>query len=1387
MKKLTISSLFFLLFSLMALFLRAGNLEDVVAHLQFDYLSSSNGLPCDEVQVVHQDREGYLWIGTRLGLFQYDGYQTKTFKNNQEHRNLLTSNNITALCDDPSGCLWIGTNSGLNRFDRRTGVIHQYHLNAFDNSDVMACILYTSSGNLWVGTDGGLFCYDAKADTFMLYCNTLHNSLVPHCSIKSLIEDHKGIIWIGTWDQGLFRYDPKKALFYKMPKFNDVNSAHVVYEDSHNRLWIGTWGKGLYLLENPYGTNEALRFHNYYCNGRKGEIIDNVIYSLREDPATATLWVGTKLGLSIRSINNIDNYFINYPSLDNKGDEVLSRGVASLIHDQSGRIWMSVIGCGAASTSTRPRYFSNYSLTPAVSPLKMDVIRCVAASPDGKVWMGLDKNGLLVQDVNTHESQLWNHVPQSEGFGELSNVNSLFFSSSGELYIATTRDGFYRVAQEKKVVNYNMSNSSWIADNCFYTFYEDDSGKILLGSWAGLSLLYSDGHGRFIKKIGNTDISKARVHHIMRSREGDYWLCTRNMGLLRLSGDLEHPEAMRLVIYNELEEENYPLNYVIKTLQDSKGRIWACSQEVGLLLWNSGKNQFECVNRRFAIPGDNVSAMEEDKRGFLWLSTNYGLLRLGVSADGKKADLRIFSTLDGLQSNYFKNNLSCVLPDGRLCFGNFGSVTLFDAAQVPLDSANVRVRITDIKIFNNSLENLDENERMKVSQLLPPYATHLVLAPEQNNLTLEFSTLTFDNPQECRFAYMLKGVDNDWVYTDAGRHSASYSNLAPGTYTFYLKATNSKGIWSPDTHMLTVVVLPPLWLRWWAFILYALLLALIVYGVHRFLHRREKQRRQLQLARLENEKIEELNHKKLQFFTNITHDLMTPLTIISATVGEMQQKMPDAGSYYEVVQNNIDRLMRLLQQILEFRKAETGNLKLRVSQGDLAAFCRKEVESIQPLMRNKKIHLSLLCDPQNIPCYYDPDKVDKILYNLLSNAAKYNHEMGFVQITLTYGKDKDHICLVVKDNGMGIAPERQKNLFQRFYEGEYRKFNTYGTGIGLSLTKDLVELHQGTITVESKQGEGTTFAVTLPVDRSFFKEEEIDDTPVLMPAGVEPESDLSPQEKDDRKQPDNDDEKVTLLLVEDNEELLALMTRLLKHDYNVLTAMNGREALTILDNEEVDLIVSDIMMPEMDGIELTRTLKSSIETSHIPIILLTAKRAEEDRTQAYEVGADAYITKPFHLSVLYARIRNLLKRRERAVRDFKNKHVIELGDFELTSIDEEFLKKCVACVQEHLSDADFDQQLFADAVGTSKSTLYRKLKSLTGLNTSAFIRNIRLKVACGMIEHNARIRISDLAYAVGYNDPKYFSSCFKKEFGMLPSEYIDRFMPDDMPSQEVAP
>lgn len=1350
--------------------------KEVVYNLNFKQLSAPHLLPTNEVQKVYQDKDGFIWFATRNGLCKYNGYETILYKSNLYSPNLFTTNSITCLVDDNNDHLWIGTSEGLNAMDKRTGEIKKYKVPSLSN-DVISALCVTRDNTLWVGTDLGLCYYIPEKDTFAVCGEEFGNGKLQYITIKSLLEDSDGDLWIGTWAQGLFRYSPSTGRVETYPKMNEQYSSHVIYEDSNKGIWVGSWGFGLFKLENP----KDMEHVSYRCflhkNGDGSSLSDNIVYDIAEDLNTHTLWVGTRSGLSILKLDGQDT-FINYKS--GKSDYRLpSDEVNSIIRDNQKNMWIGAIGGGVLMADTRQPAFTLHTLNLGGEDIPVTSVRTLFADSDQNLWIGVGTYGLARKEYATGELKMYSHIPEFAGIKDLPSLFAVTQrKKSGEIWFGMYNGGIYVYKKGEKVKHLTTKNSNFLTSDCVSALYEDYEGNCWVGTRGGMGVSLADGTGYCFETMNFSDSLSTDwiyVRDIVKDMDNSVWLATSNFGIIHIIGDVRQPSTLKYENYS-FHNQKLITNTALCLHIDRFGRLWAGTEGGGLYLYNRKEKQFDEKTRVYSIPGDVIVSIEEDKSGNLWLGTVSGLVKLYAAAVGQDFSTRIYTSADGLQDNFIVNS-SCS-RNGELFFGGHKGYNSFSPDKMEIPSQETNFLITDIKIFNHSFSSLPVDLQREISPVMPTYTSKIELPYKYNNFSIEFAALTYKNPELNRYAYRLQNFDRDWQYTDAERRFAYYNNLPSGTYTFQLKATNENGEWSGYVRELTVVVLPPFWATWWAYLLYTIWVLIIGVVIFRTAKNRMLLRNALRLREIEKAKAEELNHAKLQFFTNITHELLTPLTIISATIDELKTQAPNHNDLYGVMNSNIQRLIRLLQQILEFRKAETGNLKLRVSPGDMAVFVKRATESFQPLVKKRKIHFSLLCDPESIVGYFDMDKLDKILYNLLSNAAKYNKEDGFIQVTLSYDEaDNDFVLLRIKDNGKGIAKEKQKTLFKRFYEGDYRKFNTIGTGIGLSLTKDLVELHGGTITVESEEDHGTEFIVRIPVDRSYYNEEQIDDEAISLVQNTVDYEDTQDDVATDAQAvvPKAN----SILLVEDNEELLQLMTKLLSREYNVFTAENGKEGIMVLENEDVDLVVSDVMMPEMDGITFCKYVKGQLEFSHIPIILLTAKNKEEDRAEAYEIGADAFISKPFNLAVLHARIRNLLKYKERVARDFKNQIVLEVKELNYTSLDEDFIQRAIDCVNNHLEDPNFDQAQFADEMLTSKSTLYKKLKSLAGLNTSAFIRNVRLKTACRIMEEKgANVRVSELAYAVGFNDPKYFSSCFKKEFDMLPSEYMERFIPE---------
>ena len=1322
-------------------------------NLPFKQFSTFNGLPNNMVHQVYQDRDGYIWIATFYGLFRYDGYEVRTIKSNLYSPGLLNNNNVICVKEDYSHQLWIGTHEGLNILDKQTGNIRKVKLEGI-NRQRLNDIYVADNDRVYLGFIRGLAYYESRQDSIILMTQQNSKGDVPEqTNIQALIEDDNGDLLIGTWNHGLYRYivEDNRFIHYSSEKLNQILS---LFKDSQGKIWIGGSGSGLHLI-NFSSDKKDITIETFQHNAsNEKSLCSDYVYSIDEDMQTQSLWLGTRNGLSIMYLDDLGS-FVNYRDSDSE-NYLLIHEVNSVLRDKSGLMWIGTKGAGVFNVDTQARSFGIFH-TQNSKALFTDYISALYVEENGAVWVGF---GYGVDYYRDGKSRNVVSTPRPY---------SISYSASTQEILLTAHDEGVIICHNGKVIKqYTTNNSDFVPHNLVYTVCEDKKGNWWLGTYMGLGVRYKDGRSYRFNLLEHSDeLLHKEITCIAEDKDGSLWLATNNNGIVHVTGEMEYPNTFYCKNYC-IENGLLPVNTPLCFFQDKAGHFWAGTEGSGLCLYDPVADRFVTVHQQYNLPGDMVGSIEEDDQGNLWIGTNQGLAKLTLK-ENDKAKVRIFTVADGLADNFFNKNASCY-REGKLYFGCSRGIVSFNANMAENNNHEISLRITDILLNGKSLELLDEDQRKGISLFTADFTNNLVIPSAYNNFSIRFASLTYNMPQQNNYAYRLLNFDTEWHYVNADNRTAYYTNLSPGKYIFELRATNENGDWS-NIRKMEIIVEPPFWATWWAYLLYFAIVIIVVGLILWEIRRRVILRNQLHLHEVETYKIRELNHLKLQFFTNITHELMTPLTIISATLDELKMQIPTFKELYKTMDINVQRLIRLLQQILEFRKAESGNLQLRVAKGNIALFVQHEAESFEPLIRHHQLHFSVLCEQELMEAYFDRDKLDKILYNLLSNAAKYNRKDGFIQLSVKYSDDKTSVVISVKDNGKGISKDQQKNLFERFYEGEYRQSHTIGTGIGLSLIKDLVILHRGTILVESDLDKGTQFFVEIPIERNAYSDQEIieiiDDRDTI-------ENEVYDNEANNPTlQPNSNLSSV--LLVEDNEELLSAMTRLLSREYRILKASNGRDALNIIDNEDIDLVVSDIVMPHMNGLELTKAIKQNPEICHIPVVLLTAKSGEQDREEGYMVGADAYLTKPFSLSTLYARIKNLLVAKERTANDFKRQFAFEIKTLNYTDLDEDFLQSAIACVNNHLDNIEFDITQFTSEMAISRTTLHKKLKSLTGLSATAFIRNIRLKSSCKIMDANKGIRISDLAYMVGFNDPKYFSICFRKEFGLQPTEYLEKY------------
>lgn len=953
--------------------------------------------------------------------------------------------------------------------------------------------------------------------------------------------------------------------------------------------------------------------------------------------------------------------------------------------------------------------------------------------------------------------------------------------SNDEIWFAVNNYGVIIKPKEKEAFCLDNTNTNYIKENFVNAVFESKDKTMWIGSRNGMSIVYPDNTGYFLTmKEGKKDFSSCDIRNICQDRQGNIWVSTDNEGIIRISGKTRNIRSLK---YRQYCPKNgkYAINDAQKCMEDNQGRLWAISNSGGLFLYNKVEDRFEYQNRKLHLPDDQTFSVEGDASGNIWVALNKALAY--ITWKNQESDhlrnITYFTQEDGLGEIKFSADASYQFGK-EIFFGTRAGFFSFPPSAMTKmkNHRNCKLVITDLIIDDVPFAQLDSVLKSDISEEMPHYTKRISIPSNVKKFDIEFSLLTYGNTRKNSYAYQLEGYDEDWQYSKQDEHKATFQNLNAGTYKLHLKANDGYGKWQELPYTITIKVLPPWYASRLAFMLYILMLIGGIFATARWYKERVKTRNSLQMGVI---------------LTNITHELLTPLTVISATIYKLKAMAPQYEEDYMVMDNNINRTTRLLRQILEVRKSQAGQLHLLVSRRNLISFIEEACENIRPMAEHQQVTLFLEKPKAEGMAWFDADKMDKIIYNLLSNAIKYNKVGGKIDVSLSLSKEQ--AVITIADNGIGMSKEKMKHLYTRFFDGDYRKQNMPGTGIGLSLTHDLVKLHHGNIQCESQEGEGTTFTITLPIRKSAYAPDEIDNSD--KPNAVNQEAiRQASQETEQESQPASEDKPKLapvrqsifirknaskILVVEDNEELLALMLQVLSKNYHVFTAKNGKQAINIIMKEKLDLVVSDVMMPIMDGIELTKQLKSDKSFWQLPIILLTAKNKEEDKTEAYAVGADAYITKPFKFEELEVRINALLANRKKMIEKIQAEVSLQNSTesetqaaLHLSNPDQAFITRATEVLMQHLADGDYNREAFAKDMAMGESTLYNKVKATTGQTVIAFITSIRLKEAQRIIRSNPDILISEVATQVGFNTPKYFSKCFKKKFGVFPKEYAEQ-------------
>lgn len=1286
-----------------------------------DYLSVRNGLPQGSVTSLIQDRRGFIWLATRDGLCRYDGVRMRIYAHDPAQPHSLAFSSISELKADKQGLIWVRTEN--NQIDCFNPVTEQTrHVSdspAFRRArgrSPLVGIYPDRSGHVWVATQtNGFFRLDTNGNVSHRHWAPLSDST--QIPIRALLLDRNDQLWLAT-RVGLFRYTLNTDRFtgFRTAEGLPQNDVFSLYERVNGELLLGFPGR--FARFNP-------------ATGRVSQVIP-LPDRLNQPPLFA------------RNSRGVD-YINQHTYSDSTGlvtlpaDPKLARFAAlSLLVDRSNVLWIGLDGDGVIKYDLKQRpflalpYTTNFQTDWITQQLRIPV----NALPDA----------VRRQRPNTLRYQ---------------------FDRQKNLWIGSAVLPPYRYDSNRRLfeaVRPTGIESRWLPDGNLRltTLSKGPSGEVwgLLGPDNRVVARYNPGLQTFTAFPLPLPVNHPYTIMAMVVDGGRIYLATQGHGLLR--ADLPSKRLIRWRA-NATQPGALPNNNLLCLAQDPKqyNHLWIGTHGSGLCRLDKLTGQIRCFTSSQGLPNNVIYAIRPDNQGHLWLSTNRGLCRF----DNRTFEISNYTTDDGLPSEEFSSYYDAALPDGRLVFGGISGYTAFDPSRVSEDPFKPTVALTALHINNRlvSPSGPDSPIRQDIN-----YTKELRLNHEQNFLSFDFAALEFNRSSKNQYRYKLTGLDDDWVYS-GNQSTATYTNLPPGSYSFVVNATNTSGVWSPYTRTLNIIIDPPLWATWWAYAAYVLLLLGAIFLFLRVRINRIRLKSQMELREQESTQLKLLDEVKTRFFSNITHELRTPLTLILTPLDQLEKEItdPQQQNRLSLVHRNANRLLRLINELLDLAKLEAGTLAVNTSPGDLVEFVSRIVLFFENEAQRKQIELRMQSLLTQAHYWFDADKLDKILNNLLANALKFTGEKGFIEVVLT-PLPTGTIRFVVRDTGNGIPAESLPYVFNRFYQvGTVTDQPVAGSGIGLSLAKELVELMQGTISVDSIPSVGTTFTVDLPLQPAAAESVPTK----LMPDVAGPLQHSSAEKAAMQAESQDYD----LLIVEDNDDIADYLVSILGIHWRVRRVTDGQAGVEAALTDLPDLIVSDVLMPNLDGLELCRQLKSNSITSHIPILLLTAKVAIESRLDGFNAGADDYIAKPFQIDELLGRIRNRLAHQEQ-LRQHHRKVLLREGHVPNASAtaspEDEFVNRIYALVEERLDDTTLSVESMARFMGISRMHLNRKLKALTGLTPNELIRVVRLNRAADLLLTG--VSISEVADRVGFDTAAYFSKVFKEHHHLTPSEYIDK-------------
>lgn len=1336
--------------------------------LQFDHLSVSNGLSQSTVLAICKDSRGYMWFGTRDRLNRYDGRNIISYKSDvNDHTTISSEDYIYAVSEDKSKNLWIGTQNGLNRYipekDAFERIVHDpENANSICNNIVLS-IFPDSKGRVWFATNYGLsMLEDAASRKFKNFTKT--DGLAGN-SVYAVFEDQQGQVWVGTTEglSVLTNTNGKYAIkSYYHVKTNPAsiasNSIKAIAQDQQGRIWIGTEADGLDLF-NP-GKNSFTHFK--YNPSNKQGISNNLIRRilLRKN---GQLWVATMNGLNVLNPNTLQFTVYTHDPDDRKS--LSDNSIKEIYEDDLGSVWLGTMFGGVNVTHDNTKPFTVFRYNKYKNSISSNLISVIEADASGNLWIGTEGQGLNYYNVKTGTFKQYVADINNPNSLASNTIKAIFKDSKNNIWIGLYQGGlehYISSTDNFKHYDYNPNAPNSISYGYVSSIAEDDHGRLLVGtSSKGLNIfdpktekftLINDHPGKGIK------LSSNYIRFAYMDTKKSLWVGTpRGLNLLRNG-------AKQFIVFDKGRGLKSNLMTCIK--EDHSGNIWVGTTRGGISKYQAKSNSFITYTTSDGLASNNIIDMLEDNDGNLWISTDRGLTKFEVS----KSAFENYNTADGLPANEFNTNSAYKDKNGKLYFGSYDGLVSFIPQNIKRNEVIPRLIFIGLKLFNKQVAIGGSDGLLKKDI---NFTRKITFSSAQNIFTIDFLALSYIQSQRNKYAYKLEGFEKDWNYVNTP--SATYTNLPAGKYTFMVKGSNNDGVWNNAPKTIEIVILPPFWKTWWAYLLYFILFFGSLYFVLRFTLRQQQLKSELHYEHLNHERQQQLYEHKLEFFTRISHEIRTPLTLIFAPLEKLMKLTRENTSVYQQLQGirkNTDRLLRLVSELLDFRKLDTGNTKLQVSENELIGFCHSIFENYRDPANIKNIKYHFESQVNALYAFYDVNQLEKVFYNILSNAFKYTPVGGTILFSIE--ELANQVKVVITDTGIGIPADVKEKIFDTFYQVKSPNTNNEGWGIGLALVKGIIDLHGGEIGVDSllaangKPGK-TSITVLLPLGHAHFNPdvmmnqgvitETVADHSTAAPLLPETSNIISPVEK-----------KYTIQVIEDNNELRGFIIQSLQDSYHILESANGLEGLEKALEQVPDVIVSDVTMPGLNGFELCLKLKAEERTNHIPIILLTAMASHLKQIDGFEAGADAYITKPFSIQVLELNIRNLLKGREYLKEKYLREIMLTPRKLDVDSPDVKFLDKLMSITEKHMENPEFNVSGLVENIGMSQTILYKKIKALTGLSITDFIKMQRLKRAAQLLSES-NFNIAEAAWAVGFNDRKYFSKEFRKQFGFAPSDY----------------